>query len=87
MAFNTTPQGLMTTIYDGQPSSPTWHQPDESDDRPLEPLIAAYRAILEHKRLEGEDDFPLLELIGQGGQGVVFERSAGVRTGSPFRRP
>ena len=72
MAINTTPQGLMTTIYDGQPSSPTWHQQEESDDRPLEPLIAAYRAILEHKRLEGEDDFPLLELIGQGGQGVVF---------------
>jgi len=95
--FNVAPQHMVTTIYDGQPSGPTWHQEEESDDRPLEPLIAAYHRILERMRLQDQDDAPLLALIGQGGQGVVYRTEcrgsdgfaypAAVKVFSPERYP
>lgn len=84
VAAGTAPHGLLTTIYDGQPSSPTWDHDQEADDRPLEPLVTAYRNIREGKRLQELAEFPLLEFIGQGGQGVVFRTECGGSDGFAF---
>lgn len=94
---DTAANAVGTTIYDAQPSSPTWHRDEQGDDRPLDPLIAAYRGILDRMRLDGDEDSPLLELIGRGGQGVVFRTEcrgsdgfafpAAVKVFSPERFP